>query len=196
MATMVTGSGLTRVRPAVLYLREGEAAIVPLPFLDLPYELDVLGERWVRKSEFHITAAHPKTIAAQLRSEQGGSEADALATVQGALARETHAADTCDVALLADARVVRSGEERTIVVMAEVSSVGPLHARLGAALGLVLEAPPTHVTLFTGPEARGGIGLHNAAELSELTEPLPSDEAALVLRLVERAVAGPAFEDV
>lgn len=75
-------------------------------------------------------------------------------------------------------RLVRKGERRALIELAELEGVQAFYARLEAALrlppGAVPRMPP-HITLFTEPGG-GGIGLYSTAELEAL-----SSEAALRL---------------
>ena len=177
------------IRPAHLYLREGEGggAIVPLPPLALPEEIELLGERWLRKQEFHVTAAHIETIA-EFDAEGRGLEIEAASE----LARDAVTAAAWDyevgpIAIGDDLRVVREGEARTIVVMVAAPDLERLHARLGEELGVTLPPPPFHTTIYTGPEDRHGIGLHTAQQLTELTEEITGAELAQLQDALERA---------
>ena len=178
----------TFLRAAALYLIEAETAIVPLPFLELPRQLELLGEHWVRKAEFHLTALHVETVVRRVQAQRGGSESQARADVHAALVPMTRTDEVSEVRLRQELRVVRARGERTIVVMADAPGVEHLHARLAAALGVELDPPPAHVTIYTGPDARGGIGLHTQLDLRELSEPLPPPDAAAGWQAVKEAL--------
>ena len=150
---------------------------MPLPSLGLPREVEVRGERWLRKREFHVTAAHVGTLVEQVQAADGAGEAEASASVHEALVRASRDFEVGGIRLREELRLVRDGEQRTIVLMVDAPGVAHLHGRLGVELGVALEPPPAHVTIYTGPEARGGIGLHSAADLARLTEELEGPEA-------------------
>ena len=160
-----------RLRPAHLHLREGDSAIVPLPALDLPRELELDGESWLRKAEFHLTAAHGPHLAGLLAAS-GIAEQEAADRVEAAMRRVTWDFEIGEIELLGELRDVRDDGERTIVAMARMPDLDRLHERLGAEAGFEPAPPPAHVTIYTGPEERGGIGLHSAEEVERLSTPL------------------------
>ena len=76
-------------------------------------------------------------------------------------------------------RLVRDGDERTLIVMVRVDGLGELYAELSGRLGAPLAPPPTHITLYTRPGGES-IGVHDESNLRSLTEPLRGREAAAV----------------
>lgn len=167
-----------RLGPANLHLRDTDGAIIPLPSLSLPEEIEVGGEDWLRKPEFHVTAAHIETLARfgdprRIRAE---------------LRRITWDFEVGAIELGDELRIVREGDERTIVVMADAPDVERLHRRLGEALCVELEPPPAHVTIYTGPEERGGIGLHSAEDVERLSTPLGGADAERLRAALEAAI--------
>lgn len=76
-------------------------------------------------------------------------------------------------------RLVREGEERTVIVMVSVAGLGDLYAELSGRLGVPLTPPPTHITLYRRPGGQG-IGVHDETGLRALTEPLQGRRAAEV----------------
>jgi hypothetical protein len=76
-------------------------------------------------------------------------------------------------------RVVREGEERTLIVMVRVDGLGDLYAELSGRLGAPLAVPPTHLTLYTRPGGEA-IGVHDEGDLRTLTERLTGRRAAEV----------------
>ena len=176
------------LRPTQLHLRETDSAIVPLPPLELPEEIEALGEIWLRKPEFHVTAAHVDTLTRFVCEGTGASEDEAREPVLATLRRAAWEHEIGAIATRDELRVVREGEERTIVVMVDAPGVGRLHRRLGEQLGVELSPPPAHITIYTGPEERGGIGLHTADDLGRLTEEIAGAEGERL-----RAAIGPAL---
>lgn len=52
-----------RLRPASLYPHARGSVLVPLMLPRLPERIQVLGEAWAVKHEFHVTAAHTPWLA-------------------------------------------------------------------------------------------------------------------------------------
>jgi hypothetical protein len=78
-------------------------------------------------------------------------------------------------------RYARRDERATLVAMACVDGLAELYDRLSAALGMPVEAPPAHVTLYSRPGEKG-IGLTTTAELERLSRPLTQDERQQLAR--------------
>jgi hypothetical protein len=147
--------------------------IAPLTVTGLPPEIELLGERWLRKREFHMTAVLARVVAFGL----------------DVVARVTDGRSVGPVAIGREIRRVRdpSGDElRTLVVMAECPGLDPLYGELSAALGVRLVAPPAHVTIYSSDPDRG-IGLADGSELRERTMVLGEADQAELRSLLERA---------
>ncbi len=171
-----------RLAPASLYARERESLLVPLPFLELPPELELEGRRWSRKNEFHVTAANTGSIVARLADAAGLEEEDAEDRAWEALSEASREASVGAVILRDELRRVRREEEETLIVLCEVDGLGQLFERLAERLGAELEPPPAHVTLYVEEPGAGGIGLHTGAELERSSSPVAEDEAEELLR--------------
>ena len=65
--------------------------------------------------------------------------------------------------------------------MAWVDGLAELNDRLSTALGMRVEAPPAHVTLYSRPGTKG-IGLTTTSELEWLSRPLTGDECQQLAR--------------
>jgi hypothetical protein len=152
-----------RLRPASLYPHARASVLVPLALFGLPELLDVRGERWQVKDEFHVTAAHTPWLA--------GRAGVSLDRAWDELAGALEGRRAGPVRIVGELRLVREGAERTVIVMARVDGLGELYAELSGRLGAPLAPPPTHVTLYTAPGGEG-IGVHDESDLRSLTEPL------------------------
>jgi hypothetical protein len=141
-----------RLRPASLHCHARRSVLVPVNVFGLPPEIDVLGERWAVKDEFHVTA-------------------EVVAAVEGRRAGPVRVSD--------ELRLARDGDERTIVVMARVDGLADLYVELSGRLGAPLAPPPAHITLYTRPGGEG-IGLHDETGLREQTQVLARREADAV----------------
>lgn len=179
---------LARLSPVSLYGHERASLLIPLPFLDLPAGLRLLGRDWRRKREFHVTAAHTPSIAQRTRGPlafDAGAAEDAAWT---ALRDATHDQSVGEVVLTADYRSVRREADRTLILLCEVEGLADLYRHLGERLGAEIEPPPAHITLYTGPSGEG-IGLHTREELERDATPLAPADAAELHRVLGEAVS-------
>src|SRR3954470_17039177 len=165
-----------RLRPASLHCQLRGSVLVPVNLFGLPEEIEVLGEPWAVKDEFHVTAAHAPFLAERAGMTLDDAWGELAAAVEGRRAGPVRVSD--------ELRIAREGEERTLLVMASVDGLGELYAELGGRLGALLALPPTHITLYTRPDGKG-IGLHDDGDLRTMTKVLSDDDAAEV-----RAVTG------
>lgn len=151
-----------RLSPASFYPHARGSVLVPLPLLALPESIDAAGERWARKKEMHVTAVSTQALARRIGDQEAAWSAIAAA-LEGRQAGPVELRD--------ELRVVRDGDERTIIAMAEVAGLAELHGAIAAKLGIEPQPPPAHVTLYTRPGG-AGIGLHTPEQLERLSRPL------------------------
>jgi hypothetical protein len=157
-----------RLRPATLHHHAGASVLVPLNLFGLPAEVDVLGERWAVKDEFHVTAAHAPHLAQRTGLPLEHVAEELAAALEGRRAGPVRVSD--------ELRLVRDGDERTLIVMASVDGLADLYVELSGRLGAPLAPPPAHITLYTRPGGEG-IGVHDETGLRELTRTLRPREA-------------------
>jgi hypothetical protein len=162
---------MRRLRPASLYPHARASVLIPLALHGLPEEISALGETWAVKDEFHVTAAHTPWLA-QRAGVSIDHAWDALsAALEGRRAGPVRVGD--------ELRLVRDGEERTLIVMVRVDGLADLYTELSGRLGASLAVPPTHITLYTRPGGEG-IGVHDETDLHSLTTVLAGHRAAEV----------------
>jgi hypothetical protein len=164
-----------RLRPASLYPHARASVLIPLALFGLPRTLEAEGATWAVKDEFHVTAAHTPWLAdrAGVSLERAWQEVEAA--VEGRRAGPVRVGD--------ELRVVREGDERTLIVMVRVDGLSALYEELSGRLGAPLPPPPTHITLYTRPGGKG-IGVHDESDLRTLTRPLPGPRAEAVRRAI------------
>jgi hypothetical protein len=172
-------AGAARLSPASLYAYERGSVLVPLPFLDLPSELRLLGHAWQRKRELHVTAAHTPSIAERIRGPLGLDAGTAAEAAWAALRDATHSHAVGEIVVSDEYRHARREADRTLIVLCEVDGLDRLYRHLGERLGAGIEPPPAHVTLYTRPGGEA-IGLHTREQLQRDTSALsPADAAEL-----------------
>lgn len=151
----------------------GESLVVPLIIEGLPEEIDVLGRRWLRKREFHLTVLAARVIDG-LRPRVSGAW-DTVARV--ASGRRLGPVQALEVIR----RVTHheKPELQTLIVMARCAGLEDLYDKLAEALGSPLRPPPAHVTLYSSDPAEG-IGIVDEQELADRAPSLsPADQAAV-----------------
>jgi hypothetical protein len=158
-----------RVQEASFLLTPGASVVAPLILDGLPEEIEALGERWLRKREFHLTAISRATL------ERAGAGRNDLWQV---VAHVVSGRSIGPITTRSDVRRVTDPahpELRTLVVMAAADGLPALYRDLSAALGVALEPPPAHVTLYSSDRDRA-IGIDDPRELRERAPRLPAAE--------------------
>jgi hypothetical protein len=158
-----------RLRPASLYPHARGSVLVPLALFGLPEDIEVRGERWALKDEFHVTAAHAPWVAQRAGVSLEHAWRELAAALEGRRAGPVRVSD--------ELRLAREGQERTLIVMVRVDGLGALYTELSGRLGAPLAPPPTHITLYTRPGG-DGIGIHDESDLRSLTEVVRGRHAA------------------
>jgi HD domain len=154
---------------------DGMSLVVPVIIAGLPEEIEVLGRRWQRKREFHVTAASADVI-----ERAGGGRDDTWDRV-------TRAASGRSIGRIRareEIRRVRHPDRpdlETLVVMVDAPGLADLHRSLSETLDADLHPPPAHVTVYsTDPTA--GIGIDDEQQLGERAPALSADEQDEVRR--------------
>jgi hypothetical protein len=141
-----------------LTVEPGSSVVAPVVIDGLPDRIEVLGESWLRKVEFHVTA-----VSAAALEQAAGSDPALWPSV----ASVAEGRRIGPVLLFEDVRRVTDSERpglRTLIAMAHAAGLEALHHDLAAALGTPVGPPPAHITLYsTDPES--GIGIANEWEL-------------------------------
>ena len=132
----------------------------------MPELLEFRGERYIRKSELHVTIVGSRS------------------RYDGALLRDAAWELEFTVKPTGSYRLVQKGARRGLIELVEVAGQEEYCAHLERALDLPLNAVPrlpSHITLFTEPGGRG-IGIYTPAEMAALsyaiTDPIELDALA------------------
>jgi hypothetical protein len=172
-----------RLRPASLYPNARGSVIVPLMLFGLPERFEAHAETWALKDEFHVTAAHTPWLAQRAGVSLERAWQELSAALEGRRAGPVRVGE--------ELRLVREGDERTLIVMVNVDGLAELYAELSGRLGTPLAPPPTHITLYTRPGGQG-VGVHDESDLRSLSEPLRGRRAAEIRQAIRfDAVLGP-----
>ncbi len=153
---------------------EGQSVVVPLAIEALPVSVEAMGMRWERKLEFHMTA-----ISARKLEAVGAGRPDLWDVVT----RVCSGRDLGPIDARRELRRARHPEQpelQTLIVMVDAPALVALHEDLSAALGVTLELPPAHVTLYSTDPA-SGIGIDDLEELEVRAPALGEGEQREVL---------------
>lgn len=160
---------------------EGRVQLDIDPF-QIPNALDVLGEDWVRKDEFHVTlVGSGQRIAEHLIGQDSSLSKRGSSRLAGTLLDETLKGRSFRVLPQNEIRVVQDGDRKTIVRMCHVEGMGEFFEAVSAKVGARIEPPPAHITLYT-LQNRKAIGIYNKERLAKVTIPLPAEQIQLVRR--------------
>lgn len=152
--------------PDPLRITESRSVIAPLTIAGLPAGVEALGQRWLRKSEFHLTAVAERALdlgPPRLRravERLGRGRALGPVTVTPDVRRVSHP---------------DRPELRTLIVMVECHGLATFYRELSVELGIELEPPPAHVTLYSS-DPNVGIGIIDARELIARAPPLRREQ--------------------
>lgn len=158
-----------QLHQASIHVVEGHSLVVPLIIEGLPGEVEVLGRRWRRKREFHLTVVAARVIDGL--DQDAGPAWDKV--VEAASGRRLGPVEALD-----EVRHVTHPERpylQTLIVMARCPGLDGLYDDLARALQAPLRIPPAHVTLYSTDPAEG-IGIVDERELADRAPPLSSKE--------------------
>src|SRR3989344_1181504 len=152
--------------------------------VSLPQTMDVLGEHWIRKSEFHVTLVGPgqrlddrlKAINPHLSIKKSKLQVEQVIG-------DVSEGRTFTVIPQDELRIVEEKDRKTIVRMCIVEGADEFFEQLGRWLGFPIEVPPTHITLYT---LQNGwpIGIYSRQRLDEITRKLSNPETHDIGRLI------------
>jgi hypothetical protein len=169
-------SGGRRELPqASLHVVEGHSLVVPLIIEGLPPEIEILGRRWLRKREFHLTLVAARVIDGLDKGPRPVWDR----VVESASGRRLGPVEALD-----DVRRVAHPERpepQTLIVMARCPGLEQLCDDLARVLVATIRPPPAHVTLYSTDPAEG-IGIVDDRELAERAPPLSAAERQAVWR--------------
>jgi len=151
-----------------------ETIIAPID-LNVAAKVQVGGQSWFRRPEFHVTTFTPDDLA-----EATGVPEDIL--VQASQKFREELSSVRGVAF--DGRVAcaaRSDGRRSLVAFCLAPGLDEIYEKISVAVGSNIPPPITHITLYTVQPQMKGIGLTTAAQVEAYTTMLAEDEASAVL---------------
>ncbi|MFC1787866.1 hypothetical protein ACFLZY_01455 [Patescibacteria group bacterium] len=158
---------------------KGSGASIDVEVPGIPEELEVLGQKWIKKPEFHITLIGFATkldklikTAAATRGEKVSNK-EVKNMIKDVLEKLSETS-RFEVKMSNELRKAERDEDRTLIQMGEVEGVDEFLRSIEAEFQLEpesLKSPPVHITLYTG-ENGNGIGISTQEKLEELTVPI------------------------
>ena len=145
-------------------------SLANLKLPDLPASLELGGDRFVVKPEFHITLLAVERIAEIINKKSiDMGQKEIVADFYDFVKKQP----LTEYELLADdLRLVRVDGSRTIIAMAEMPRIQELFARLSDKYDTDLPVQPAHITLYTLPGDTFGIPIFSYEDLENISEPI------------------------
>lgn len=146
---------------------------------DLPKELELAGDRFIVKKEFHVTLISLEHNAEII--DPGNVE-----QIKAGLIKDfydyTGRQPLTEYQLTDDLRLVDDGGNKTVVIMVTMPKIEDFFIRLSQKYGADLSVQPTHITLYTLPTDTFGIPICSYQELEAISEPI---ELARILECLQ-----------
>jgi hypothetical protein len=132
---------------------------------NLPETLEIEGYTLLRKPEFHITLMCPKKVAPLINPDDfEGTKAGLVAFFADYATRN----DLTKYALRPEFRLIKRGEQVTVVVMADMPGLVGLFDALQAKFNITVPLQPAHITIYS-LQYNMGIGINSPQELQQMS---------------------------
>lgn len=139
----------------------------------IPDSIEIEGQKFIVKSEFHITLLAVRRIAEIIDTHNAEKLQIEIVHFFNEFA-EKSPLNTYE--LLHEIRLVTVGENMTVVVMAKLEGIERLFTALEEKYHVKLPVQPTHITLYTLPSDTFGIPILSYDELENISRPLEVTE--------------------
>lgn len=147
----------------------GYLQLINLSLGKLPETIELEGEELIIKNEFHISLVWVGKLSEMV--DKQNKEKIKKEMIED-FERFTEKYSLKDYELTKELRLVRKGSQKTIIVMAKVPHLKTFFDQLSLKYGLELPYQPTHITLYTLPTDKIGIGILSEEELNDFSEPI------------------------
>lgn len=129
-------------------------------------EIDFEGHKLFIKDEFHITLLNAKYLAERIDPE---NREVIIRQILKEFEDFTQTNSFEKYEISNEVRFVQTGEQRTIIVMAQVPNLEKLFRRLSQIFSSELPIQPAHVTLYRYPKDFVGIPINSRELLQEIS---------------------------
>lgn len=157
--------------PANFYISYGGALLnVIIPTNGKPQKFIFNGENYIIKNEQHVTLVGTSMkLDKKIKEIHKLSNKEASIKLQEALIKAKSSL-SFTISLLNDFRIVTNGDRKSIIQMCNVTNSKEFYENLEKELGIHIEEPPFHVTLYT-KDGTEGIGIPSMAVLNLISKP-------------------------
>lgn len=134
---------------------------------ELPKKLTVDGDELVLKPEFHISLVWAGRLAEMIDIQN--KDKIKIEIIQE-FEKFTKEKSLVDYELTGELRLVEKGSQKTVIAMAKVMNLEAFFMRLNQKYGSKLPLQPAHITLYTLPTDKIGIGILSDEELQRISK--------------------------
>jgi hypothetical protein len=152
---------------------DGYITLVDLNPGELPEKIKVGKDTLLRKEEFHISLVWIGRLSEMVDKRKKKKIKEEMIKEFEKFTKE-HSLE--DYILTKELRLVKQGGQKTVIVMANMPNIDLFFENLSRKYGVNLPVQPTHITLYTSPSDRIGIGILSYGELSAISEPIDIPE--------------------
>lgn len=147
----------------------GYLQLVDLNLGKLPQRITVEDDEMTIKNEFHISLVWASRLS-EMVDKQNKDKIKAEMIEDFEKFTEEYSLE--DYELAKELRLVKKGNQKTIIAMAEVPNLDIFFKKLSQKYGVKLPLQPTHITLYTLPTDKIGIGILSNEELQKYSKPI------------------------
>lgn len=134
---------------------------------ELPRSLKIDGSELVIKPEFHISLVWVGRLKEMVNEPDKERVKQKMIEEFEEFTKEY---PMTDFILTKELRLVRKEDRKSIIAMAEVAGIDAFFERMALKYDVNLPVQPTHITLYTLPTDKIGIGILSYGELDAYTE--------------------------
>lgn len=145
------------------------SAILQIEAPAIPNEIAFLGRFWRAKREFHVTLLGGEAM------ERISSVTPRPVTTIRRIARQSRIAVEPKSAFW----ILEEPPQATVILECDVAGAAGFYDRIETSVGVRIDPPPFHITLFTSGSAKG-IGVHSREEMRELGSPMNREQTELL----------------
>ncbi len=149
-----------------------------LKLAKLPKTLLIENDEMIIKNEFHISLVWIGRLSAMV--DQQNKDKIKKEMIEE-FEKFTRQHSLSEYKLTKELRLVKKGDQKTIIAMAKLPNIDHFFKVLSKRYGLKLPIQPTHITLYTLPEDKIGIGILSEIELNKWSEPIQIPELQILL---------------
>ena len=156
--------------------------MMPCSF-SLSPEIEIKKQKFYSKNNFHISLLYIDKYALVLANAKNISVKKATSEITK-ISKQFLSQNSIEFKKLSpDIRLVSKDSQSSIIVMVKLLGINKFSKYLTTELGIKVESPSTHVTLFTSKNSTG-IGVDDKNDLDNLTTPLNKDNREIVKKSI------------